>query len=70
MYIDAFEDATGVKVKDRNGFMTAMKGLVNSCSEGGDTDGEEDEDEGQGKGMPGVAIMLGKMSKMSKAKGK
>lgn len=66
MYIEAFEDATGIKIKDRNGFMTAMRGIVRSCKEGNEDDGEdedEDEDQGKGKGLPSVALILGKKGK-------
>lgn len=64
MYIEAFEDATGIKVKDRNGFMTAMRGIVRSCKEGSEDDGEDkDEDQGKGKGLPSVALILGKKGK-------
>jgi hypothetical protein len=59
LYIDAFEDALGVKIKDRRSFLMAFQGLVTSCK-GSEDDGEENEDQGKRKGLPSVAIMLGK----------
>jgi hypothetical protein len=56
-HLDTMEDALGSKIADRDAFMTAFRGLVSCCGESEEEDGEE---KGQGKGLPGLAIVLGK----------
>jgi hypothetical protein len=55
-HLDTMEDALGSKITDRDAFMTAFRGLVSCCGESE----EEDEDDGEKKGLPGLAIVLGK----------
>lgn len=61
-HLDALEDALGTKIKDREGFLEAFKGLVGCCSsepEEDEEDPEESGDEPTHKKGPSIAIVLG-----------
>jgi hypothetical protein len=59
VFMDALEESSDLKITDRKAFMSAFRGLVNCCGEEESDDGEE-EDQGKGKGLPSVALILGK----------
>jgi len=65
-HLDTMEDALYSTIADREAFMTAFRGLVSCCGESEDED--ENEDDGEKKGLPGLAIVLGKSN--GKPKGK
>jgi hypothetical protein len=63
-HLDTMEDALGKPIEDREAFMAAFRGLMSCCDDEGESeDGEENEGEQKGKGLPTVAIMLGKKGK-------
>ena len=69
MHLDALEDALGTKIKDREGFIAAFRGLVSCCSGGDEEDVAEGPEEG-GKSIgkaPSIAVILGGPAKKGAA---
>ena len=58
--MDELESASDLKITDRKAFMAAFRGLVSCCSGGEEGSDGEEEDQGKGKGLPSVALILGK----------
>lgn len=58
--LDELESSSDLKITDRKAFMAAFRGLMNCCSGEEESDDGEEEDQGKGKGLPSVALVLGK----------
>jgi hypothetical protein len=63
LHMDALEEALGTKIKDREAFMSAFRGLVSCCGDGEESEEESEGDEGSAPGPkkgPSIALILGK----------